>query len=180
MLAQNSTNECGLEPFLFPQPIGCVASTPLVVDDVYPAIFEKVPLVGGTPIIAVDDFASAFFQNPFTIDLLANDIVDAAAVAEATGGFIGVNATPGTPNSPVILFEVLISGVWQTTGTFATGFGSAMPITTATVTLSPDGVVTYTSEKEFNGGGADIIYYRLTDTNGNTSVAAMVMDYTPA
>jgi hypothetical protein len=176
MLAQNLTNECGLEPFLFPQPfspIPCVASNPLVGDDVYPAIFEKVPFVGGTPIIAVDDFASAFFQSSFTIDLLANDIFDAAAVAATTGGFIGANAIPGTPNSPVTLVEVLISGIWRKTGTFATGFS------TATVTLSPDGVVTYTGDL-MASGGADVIYYRLTDAFGNTSVAAMVMDYQAA
>jgi hypothetical protein len=44
------------------------------------------------------------------------------------------------------------------------------------VTLSPDGVVTYTGDA-MALSGADVIYYRLIDTNGNTSVAAMVLDY---
>ncbi|MFT6519911.1 MAG: hypothetical protein ACJATP_003594 [Candidatus Azotimanducaceae bacterium] len=176
MLAVNATNECGQEPLLFPQPSGCVPSesAPLVTDDVYPAIFAKVPFLSPVtslpPIIAVDDVATVFSPSPFVIDLLANDIVDAAAVAAMMGGFVGVNTTPGTPNSPVILVEVLINGVWQTTGTFATGFGAA------TVTLSPDGVVTYTGDA-MALSGADVIYYRLIDTNGNTSVAAMVLDY---
>jgi hypothetical protein len=174
MLAQNSTNECGLEPFLFPQPLGCVASNPLVGDDIYPAIFTKVPFIGGaTPIIAVNDVVPGFPQSSLDVDLLANDIVDAVAVAAATGGFIGPNTILGTPNDPVTLVEVLISGVWQTTGPFFTGFGNA------SVILSPDGVVNYISD-ETGAQGTDIIYYRLTDTNGNTSVAAMVMDYTPA
>jgi VCBS repeat-containing protein len=173
MVAFNDTHECGQEPFLFPQPSDCTISNPLVPDDIYPAIFTKVPFLSPVtslpPIIAVDDLATVF-GSTLVIDLLANDIVDAASVAAMMGGFVGANTTPGTPNSPVILVEVLINGVWQTTGTFATGFGAA------TVTLSPDGVVTYTSEV-MPSGDADVIYYRLTDTNGNTSVAAMVMQY---
>jgi hypothetical protein len=175
MVAFNDTHECGQEPFLFPQPSDCTISNPLVPDDIYPAIFTKVPFLSPTtslpPIIAVDDLVSAFMQPTLVIDLLANDIFDAAAVAATMGGFIGANTTPGTPNSPVTLVEVLINGVWETTGTFPTGFSAE-----TMVTLSPDGVVTYTSDSMATEG-ADVIYYRLTDNNGNTSVAAMVLDY---